>query len=269
MENLLIRCSSLYKLMSKPKTKSKAQQYAETVAKLEEESAKYEAMANKTTKTAQNKLLKLSDLTAQAAELEPFKDAWELSTTAKTWIKETAKETFYGYEKQLENKYLEKGHQNEETAIKMVSDLIGADYVKNTERKSLTWLTGEADIVDQKNGVIIDIKNAWDITTFPAFKEDVNKKVKEAGYDWQQKGYLILWKLKKAFVCYCITDTPAELVPDWEDITLHQVEQHEAAKRVSWSDEITVSQEEVKEIKRAYKAANAFYNECLNELSNK
>jgi hypothetical protein len=182
--------------MSKGKTKSKAQIYADTVAKLEED-----------------------ELTAQAAELEPFKDAWELSTTAKTWIKETAKETFYGYEKQIENKYMDKGHQNEETAIKMLADLV-------------------ADIVDKKNGVIIDIKNAWDISTFPAFKEDVNKKVKEAGYDWQQKGYLILWKLQKAFVCYCITDTPAELVPDWEDIALHQVEQHDPNKRVSWSDEI-------------------------------
>lgn len=255
--------------MSKPKTKSKAQQYAEAVAKLEEESAKYEALANKTTKTAQNKLAKLSELTNTANELEPFKDSWELSTTAKTWIKDTAKETFYGYHKQVETKYMDKGHQNEEEAINLLSGIHGAEYEKNEERKTLSWLTGEADIVDKKNGVIIDIKNAWDLSTFPAFSEDVNKKVKEAGYDWQQKGYLILWKLKKAYVCYCITETPAELVPDWEDITLHQVNHIHPKKRISMSDEITITREEISEIKKAYKAANKYFKECLTELKNK
>lgn len=269
MENLQVRCSSLFKLMSKPKTKSKAQLYQETVKKLEEESAKYEAIANKTTKTAQNKLAKLSELTAQAGELEPFKDTWELSTTAKTWIKETAKETFYGFHKQIETKYMDKGHQNEDEAIAMLAEIHGADYVKNEERKTLTWLTGEADIVDKENGVIIDIKNAWDLSTFPAFKEDVNKKVKEAGYDWQQKGYLILWKLKKAYVCYCITETPAELIPDWEDETLHQVNHIAPEKRISISDEITITKEEIAEIKKAYKAANVYFKECLTELKNK
>lgn len=255
--------------MGKPKTKSKAQIYADTVAKLEEESAKYEAIANKTTKTAQNKLIKLSELTAQASELEPFKDTWELSTTAKTWIKETAKETFYGYRKHIENKYMEKGHENEDRAIEMLAQIHGADYEKNETRKTLTWLTGEADIVDKKNGVIIDIKNAWDISTFPAFKEDINKKVKEAGYDWQQKGYLILWKLKTAYVCYCITDTPAELVPDYEDITLHQVEHHAPNKRITMSDAIEITPEEIKDVKKAYKAANVYFKECLTELKSK
>lgn len=255
--------------MSKPKTKTKAQQYSEAAVKLAEESFKYEAMANKATKTAANKLAKITELTNTVMELEEFKDTWELSTTAKTWIKETAKELFYGYHKTIDTKYMTKGHENEEEAINMLADLHGADYVKNEERKSLTWLTGEADIVDQENGVIIDIKNAWDISTFPAFKEDVNKKVKEAGYDWQQKGYLILWKLKKAYVAYCITDTPAELIPDWEDETLHQVEHHAPQKRVSISDEITITPEEVKEIKKAYKAANVYFKECLTELKNK
>lgn len=255
--------------MGQSKTKGRAQIYADTVAKITEESAKYEAIANKTTKTAQNKLLKLSELTAKAGELEPFKDAWELSTTAKTWIKETAKETFYGYRKQLENKYLDKGHQNEDAAINMLAEIHGADYVKNEERKTISWLTGEADIVDKKNGVIIDIKNAWDISTFPAFQEDLNKKVKEAGYDWQQKGYLILWKFKKAFVCYCITDTPAELVPDWEDITLHQVGHHAPNKRITISEAIEITPEEVKDVKKAYKAGNEFFKECISELQSK
>lgn len=255
--------------MSRPKNKTKAQQYADAVIKLQEEQFKYDAMANKQTKTAANKLVKITELTNTVVELKEFKDTWELSTTAKTWIKETAKETFYGYHKQIETRYMDKGHANEDEGVQMVSDIMGTEYTKHVGRISLTWLTGECDILDQENGVIIDIKNAWDLSTFPAFKEDVNKKVKEAGYDWQQKGYLILYKCQKAYVAYCMTETPAELVPDWEDITLHQVNHIAPSKRVTISDEITVTEEEVKEIKRAYKAANAYYKECLTELKNK
>ena len=255
--------------MSKPQTKTKSQLYAETVDKLEEESAKYAAMENKKTKPAIAKLKKLTGLTELAAELEPFKDTWELSKTAKTWIKDEAKQLFYGYRKEIKTKYMDKGHKNEDGAIELLNDIKGTEYQKNVERKTLTWLTGEADIVDEKNKVIIDIKNAWDIDTFPAFKEDVNKKVKEAGYDWQQKGYLILWKFKKAFVAYCVTDTPPELVPDWEDITLHQVSHHRPASRVTISDEITITNEEFKEVKKAYKEANAYFKECLTELQGK
>lgn len=255
--------------MSKPQAKTKAKKYEEALEKLTEESAKYEAIKDKTSKSALNKLAKLTELTALTNELEPFKDTWELSNTAKSHIKELAKELFYGYHKEIDTKYMEKGHQNEEEAIRMLADLQGKDYVKNEERKSLTWLTGEADIVDHETKTIIDIKNPWDLSTFPAFKEDANKKIKEAGYDWQQKGYLILWKFDRAFVAYTMTETPAELIPDWEDETLHQVEHIAPNKRVTLSDEITITPEEIKEVKKAYKAANAFYKECLKELNDK
>jgi len=87
--------------MGRPKTKSKAQIYADTLAKLEEEGAKYEAIANKTTKTAINKLEKLGQLTAQANELEPFKDAWELPQPQKLTLRSWQKKPFTAIQKGL------------------------------------------------------------------------------------------------------------------------------------------------------------------------
>ncbi len=269
MENLQIRCSSLYKIMGKPQKKTKAQIYADSVSSLDKKKAAYNKMKNKDTDTAVKNLEDQVKLTKIIKELKPLKDTWELSETAKTWIKQKAKEFFYGYEKKVETRYMDKGHNNEDEAIEMLSELHGKQYKKNVKRISLTWLTGECDIINEEEKIIIDIKNAWDIDTFPAYKEDVNKKVKEAGYDWQQKGYLILYKCNVAYVAYCITDTPEELVPDWEDLTLHQVSHHNPRKRVTVSDEIRITEEEVLNVKKAYKAANKFYKECLTELINK
>lgn len=252
--------------MGKPKAKGKGELYAEAVIKLAEKKEAYDKMKNKETKTAAKNLTDSADLTTLINELKPFKDSWTLSTTAKTFIKDQAKELFYGYHKGLDNKYLEKGHKNEDEAIELLNQVTGKSYVKNEERKTLTWLTGEWDIDDAEDELIIDIKNAWDLSTFPAFKEDVNKKVKEAGYDWQQKGYCILKKYKKAKICYTITETPAELIPDWEDVTLHQVNHIAPSKRVSFSDLIELTDQDVKDIKSAYKAANVYYKECLTEL---
>jgi hypothetical protein len=70
-------------------------------------------------------------------------------------------------------------------------------------------------------------------------------------------------------VCYCITDTPAELVPDWEDITLHQVGHHAPNKRITISEAIEITPEEVKDVKKAYKAGNEYFKECITELQGK
>lgn len=269
MKNLQVRCSGLYKLMSKPRNKTKSELYYDTEKKLDEETAKYEAIENKKTKTAANKLAKLSELTNQLNDLKPYKDQWELSETAKTWIKDEAKKLFYGYTTELNNKEVKKGHQNEDEAIEIIAKLEGKEYIKNGQRIELSWLTGEADIVNAIDKEITDIKNAWSLDTFPAFKEDVNKKVKDAGYDWQQKGYLMLWKYDRARIAYVMTSTPEELIPDWEDRSLHIVDDIDPAERVTYSDWITVTEEEIKEVKKAYKAANAYFKECLTELNNK
>ena len=102
-----------------------------------------------------------------------------LSETTKTYIRGLAKQDFYGYNVELNNKYINKGIMQENDSIALLNTVSFTSMVKNTERLNNEWLTGEADIVldDQ----IIDIKTSWSLETFPATSEEgINKD-----YEWQ------------------------------------------------------------------------------------
>ena len=107
-----------------------------------------------------------------------------LSETTKTYIRAVAKQDFYGYNVELNNKYINKGKMQENDSIALLNTVNFTSMVKNTERLNNEWLTGEADIVldDQ----IIDIKTSWSLETFPAtLEEGINKD-----YEWQLRAYL-------------------------------------------------------------------------------
>jgi len=270
MQKLVIRCSSLFKLMSNPTGKTNLEKYEATVNSLEESRIKYEAVTNKETKTALKLHAKIIDLKALAVEQKRVKDVVILSQTCKTWLKEEAKQFFYGYNSEIKSKYFEKGHKNEDAAIVLLNEKLGTTFIKNEERKTNGWLTGECDLNDVKNKTIRDIKNAWSLETFPAFKEDVDKKADESGYIWQQKGYLILWKYKRAFVDYCFTETPDNLLSVFDNKTVHKYNPKiKNVKYITPSSEIVLEDGEEAEIKRRHKYAQIYYNELINELKAK
>lgn len=270
MKKLTIRCSSLYKIMSNPKGKTNLQKYEDTFTALNDERVKYEAIKNKETLTAAKKLNKISDLTKELLELKPLRNIVTLSTTAKTYIKELAKQEFYGYESTLSNKYMTKGHENEDLAIEVLSAKLGAKFTKNEERKNNGYLTGECDINYKKEKTIRDIKNAWSLETFPILTEDVDQKSKEAGYTWQQKGYLILWGYKKAYIDYCFTDTPKHLLSEHDNFMIHETDKDiDPGKYITTSTAIELEDGDTAEVKRKHKAAEVYYNEILTELAAK
>ena len=55
-------------------------------------------------------------------------------------------------------------------------------YIKNTEKKSNDWVTGECDIYDADSRMIRDIKTSWTLATFPLFLTECND------YEWQMRG---------------------------------------------------------------------------------
>jgi len=256
--------------MSNGKGKTNLQKYEETLKALEIAREKYEAIANKETKTALKAHTKILDLKAQAAEEKKVKDVVNLSATCKTWLKELAKEEFYGFKSEINTKYMDKGNQNEDIAIELLNSQLGTEYTKNEERKKNGILSGECDINDDKNKTIRDIKNAWSLETFPAFTADVDQKAKEAGYVDQQKGYCILWGYKKAYIDYCFTDTPETLLSSYDNETIHkQKEGVLLAKYVTTSSVIELEDGYEDEVKRRHKYAQKYYNELLTELSAK
>ena len=74
----------------------------------------------------------------------------------------------------------------------------GKKYIKNTTRLENDGITGECDIYDPKECLIIDTKCSWDIGTHPFFIEEAQKREKKQDISIKCKvicGYLIVTKL--------------------------------------------------------------------------
>jgi hypothetical protein len=185
-----------------------------------------------------------------------------LSETTKSYIRSVAKQDFYGYNVELNNKYINKGNMQENDSIALFNTVHFTNYSKNTERLNNEWLTGEADIVldDQ----IIDIKTSWSLETFPAtLEEAVNKD-----YEWQLRAYMMLYDKNYASLVYCMVSTHPSLLNEWENLSLHQVDHIEPSKRIT-TLLFTRDLELEEEIKVRLHYCTEYYVKYINQLNNK
>ncbi len=157
---------------------------------------------------------------------DPKSSKEPLSAGAKTVCEKLAKQLVYGYTESISSKYMDKGLAVEDRSIELVNSVLFTDYVKNTERRSNEWITGEADIVTPTK--IIDIKSSWSLSTFHALAQDGMNKT----YEWQGRAYMWLWDVEAFEIHYCLVNTPEELI-GFESETLHQVEHLNPALRLS------------------------------------
>jgi hypothetical protein len=157
----------------------------------------------------------------------PRKKTEVLSATCKTYIKELVKEDLFNYRTTIDSKYLTKGIDMEDTSIDLYNEVYGTLYLKNTERLENEFITGECDINAEDK--IIDIKSSWSLETFPASPEDVNNK----DYEWQLRGYMMLYNKPKAELAYCMVNTPDYLLKEWDNWDIHKVDKFDPFLRVT------------------------------------
>ena len=157
----------------------------------------------------------------------PRKKSETLSAGCKTYIKELVKEDLFGYRTTIDSKYLTKGIDMEDTSIDLYNEVHGTLYLKNTERLENEFITGECDINAEDK--IIDIKSSWSLETFPPSPEDVNNK----DYEWQLRGYMMLYNKPKAELAYCMVSTPDYLLKEWDNWDIHKVDKHDPFLRVT------------------------------------
>lgn len=142
------------------------------------------------------------------------KDAGNLSETVKTWLTEIYILKKYGREKDISNKYIEKGLGCEEDSITLYSRIKKAFFKKNTERINNDYLTGEVDLFTGKSireaKEIIDTKTSWDIYSF--FKNKLEKLKPQ--YFYQAHGYMALTGAESATVAFCLVNTPESMIED-------------------------------------------------------
>jgi hypothetical protein len=126
-----------------------------------------------------------------------------LSKTTKTYLQEWLKEQIYGVEKEISNKYLEKGISMEDEAIDAAINWLNLPFnMKNEEYFNDEYFQGTPDLIYPD--FIIDIKNSWDCWTFPLFESEIPTK----DYYYQLQVYMHLTGIKKAKLVYILLDTP-------------------------------------------------------------
>jgi len=194
----------------------------------------------------------------------PRKKSETLSATCKTYIKELVKEDLFGYKSTIDSKYLTKGIDMEDTSIDLYNEVHGTLYLKNTERLSNEFITGECDINAEDK--IIDIKSSWSLETFPASPEDIDTV--KTGYEWQLRAYMWLYDKPKAELAYCMVSTPDYLLKEWDNLGIHKVDSHDPFLRVTTiSFERDTEKEEL--IAQRVKDCREFYNEYKDSILNK
>jgi len=203
MKPFIVRCSSLGRIMSDARTIDPDLMTEELAV-----------ISRKTKKTDEEKAM-LAPLLEQT-----------LSAGAKTYLEELAAEFVYGYEKKVSSKYLEKGIAVEDDSIDLYGTVTFTEMVKNTERRTNDWITGECDLLYPSK--ITDIKSSWSLDTFPK----VADQGRDADYEWQGRGYMMLWGKPTFEIAYCLVNTPEELI-GYEDPDLHYVDHINPALRVT------------------------------------
>ena len=140
---------------------------------------------------------------------EPRSKSEVISQTAKSYIEDLFNELEFGYRKEFSSRYTDKGLEMEDEAIQFASEQFDWEFVvKNTERFTNDYITGEPDI--NTDNLLADIKCSWSLDTYPMFEADLKNK----DYYWQLQGYMWLTGKTEAELVYCLMNTPLQIVED-------------------------------------------------------
>lgn len=132
-----------------------------------------------------------------------------LSQTAKSYIHELVLQEKYGVSKEFSSRYTDKGNAVEEESINLVNEVLDVKFIyKNDEYFENDWIKGTPDV--NTEDVLLDVKSSWDATTFPFFDTEIPNK----DYFYQLQGYMWLTGKQQSMLCYCLVNTPPEMVED-------------------------------------------------------
>lgn len=129
-----------------------------------------------------------------------------LADPAKKFIEKTASQIILDWRENLDMNPIEKGRVCEDDSIDLYNLVNDTFYMKNIGRLESDYITGECDIIDLDNSLVIDIKSAYSKKTFPMFLTPSKL------YEWQLRAYMHLWNVDNAELAYCLVTTPDDLM---------------------------------------------------------
>lgn len=184
-----------------------------------------------------------------------------LSVGAKSYIRELAQQEIFGIDFEFSSKETQKGIEVEQDSIDLLNSVRGMSLVKNTERRSNGLITGECDLYDAANRKGYDLKSSWSAKTFPGWIVDCEDKI----YEWQCRGYMMLWTADEWSVVYALVDTPERLI-GYEPLQMHVVGHIPSHMRLTeWSIKRDPSKEDL--IREKVEAAQAYYRSVIAEFN--
>lgn len=184
-----------------------------------------------------------------------------LSVGAKSYIRELAQQEIFGIDFEFSSKETQKGIEVEQDSIDLLNSVRGMSLVKNTERRSNGLITGECDLYDAANRKGYDLKSSWSAKTFPGWIVDCEDKL----YEWQCRGYMMLWTADEWSVVYALVDTPERLI-GYEPLQMHVVGHIPSHMRLTeWSIKRDKSKED--QIREKVEAAQAYYRSVIAEFN--
>ena len=189
-----------------------------------------------------------------------------LSKGAKTYLTQVAKEYFFGYRSEIDSKYIDKGINCESNAIKLYNDVNFTSHKKNEERKENDFLTGECDIITEDS--IIDIKTSWSLETFPATKNEALSKSNASLYEYQGRGYMMLYQKESFDLVYSMVTTPNEILKEWDNHQIHLVDHIAPEHRLTvlrYERDIDIEYHILMKCEKAIE----FMKQVINEIKNK
>lgn len=138
----------------------------------------------------------------------------KLTDGIKTYIQECFIGEIYNVRKEAYGKALEKGVLCEEDGITMLQNIYpGQLLVKNRDEKRNRFIKGSCDVF--KNQIVHDIKNAYTLFTF-------GKAEQSWLYQWQVKGYAVLWGVTKGRLFYCLNNMPEQMILEEERLLFYK-----------------------------------------------
>jgi hypothetical protein len=149
-----------------------------------------------------------------------------LSVGAKTYLKSLAREEAYGFNKELDMKFIKKGIDCENDSIDLLNTVYFKSYKKHDGRIKSDIMTGECDILTDT--YIRDVKTSWSLETFPCLIEDAHDK----DYEWQGRAYMMLYDRPTFYLDFCMVTTPEEL-RRYESPSIHEVDHIDPCMRVT------------------------------------
>lgn len=184
----------------------------------------------------------------------------DLSVGARTFLRHLAKQEIYSVDFEISGKEIEKGLAVENESIALLNKVRGLNLVKNTERRTNAWLTGECDLFNAPRRRGHDLKSSWSLKTFPAWPVDCFDPI----YEWQMRGYMMLWDADVWEVNYAMVNTPQELIRN-EPMDQHLVDHIPPHHRLTtWVIERDFQKESL--IRHRCEAARWYYGQLIREF---